>query len=491
MATTNTIDTTAQDDETQAMLAAAGNHEDQLMTPDVFNRPSVTVSIPDQLRTRLTGVSDHIRTSLEETLLDQAVQNWSALQATIVQSFGELNTVGPQRFPLENFLQDALEIIGMALRSHSMANVASADVSSAQVSLGLNPRATENLSTPRMMMKLLQIIEKINSVTLEEANQRKLYVARIESIKRDRIQSEEKLRTTPADTVENRAIRAALELDISRMGPQIAATEDQIAKLDKRVADIAVAAGKILNVHYQPENLSATVDGFIQAVRDVPTVASKVSPKELSKLSGNPSLSFTVELPKVEKAEVVSLEAPTIRPPAAAKKAPVRSTPRRTPTRSPAFTSPFTFAADQVEALPEGARLLGTIKLPSSGMRVRVYSGSANALEQVVAGLSSGVHVVTYIPPAAQNSPESDEQKMAAANVATEYARDNIELFATRYEQYTGTDLPLESRGHVKIFSSGGSVLHLNDFPVGLFDEKGAPLPEKDLVDYLRLLYRS
>lgn len=490
MTNLNTLGTTSQDDEVQAMLASAENPAAQLTTPEVFNRPSVTVAIPDPLKSKLGGVSDHIRNSLEETLLNQAIQNWSALQATMVQSFGELNTVGPQRFPLEHFLRDALEIIGMALRSHSMANVASADTSSAQVSLGLNPRATENLSTPRMMMKMLQIIEKISNVTREEAEQRKLYVAKIESIRRDKIQFGEKLRITPADTVENRAIRSGLELDISRMGPQITAIEDQITKLDKRVADIAVAVGKILNVHYQPENLSATVDGFIQAVRDVPTVASKVSPKELSKLSGNPSLSFAVELPKVEKVESAQSEASTVRPPVSAKKAPVRSTPRRTPARTPAVTSPFTFAADRVEALPEGARLLGAITLPS-GMRVRVYSGNPEALEQVVAGLSSGVHVVTYVPPAAQASSESDERKMAAANVATEYVRENIELYATRYEEYTGTELPLESRGHVKIFSSGGSVLYLNDFPVGMFDENGAPLPEKDLVDYLRLLYRS
>ncbi len=464
MTTTNTVNFSSQYDEAQAMLAAAGSPEDQLMTPEVFNRPSVTVSIPDQLQAKLVGVSDHIRNSLEETLLDQAVQNWSALQATMVQSFGELHTVGPQRFPLENFLQDALEIIGMALRSHSMANVASADATSAQVSLGLNPRATENLSTPRMMMKLLQIIEKISNVTLEEANQRKLYVAKIDGIKRDQVQLEAKLIMIPADTVENRAIRSSLELDISRMSPQITATEDQIAKLDKRVADIAVAAGKILNVHYQPENLSATVDGFIQAVRDVPTVASRVSPKELSKLSGNPSLSFAVELPKVKKAEAVSLETSTVRPPAAVKKAPVRTQAKR-----------------REEVLPKGARLLGTIRLPSSGMRVRVYSGSANALEQVVAGLRPGTQVAAYIPPAAQNGPEFDERKEAAGLAAVEYAKGNIELFATRYEKHTGTELPLKSQGYVQIFPTSGPVFYLNDFPVGVFDEDGVLLPEEEL----------
>lgn len=468
MTTTNTIDTTSRDDETQAMLAAAGNPEDQLMTPNVFNRPSVAVSIPDQLQSRLSGVSDHIRTSLEETLLDQAVQNWSALQATMVQSFGELNAVGPQRFPLEYFLRDALEIIGMALRSHSMAHVASADATSAQVSLGLNPRATENLSAPRMMMKLLQIIEKISNVNPEEANQRKLYVAKIDGIKRDQVQLEAKLKMIPADTVENRAIRSALELDISRMGPQITATEEQIVKLDKRVADVAadivVVVGKILNVHYQPENLSATVDGFIQAVRDVPTVASRVSPKELSKLSGNPSLSFTVELPKIEKASVVSSEIPTVRPPVAVKKAPVR-----TPTK-PAK-----------EALPHGARLLGAVTLPSSGMRVRVYSGNINALERVVAGLHPNTQVAVYVPPATREIPELDERKRTAAMTAVAYARENIELFATRYEKLTGTELPPTSQGYVQIFPTSGPVFYLNDFPVGVFDEDGVLLPEEEL----------
>lgn len=471
MTNLSNLGTTPQDDEVQAMLASAGNPADQLTTPEVFNRPSVMVAIPEPLKAKLGDVSDHIRNSLEETLLDQAIQNWSALQATMVQSFGELHTVGPQRFPLEYFLRDALEIIGMALRSHSMANVASADTSSAQVSLGLNPRSTENLSAPRMMMKLLQIIEKISNVTLEEAEQRKLYVAKIDSIKRDKIQFGEKLRITPADTVENRAIRSGLELDISRMGPQITAIEDQITKLDKRVADIAVAAGKILNVHYQPENLSATVDGFIQAVRDVPTVASKVSPKELSKLSGNPSLSFTVELPRIEKAEAVSAETPVIRPPTAVKKAPVR-----TPAKS------------KEKVLPRGARLLGTLRLPSSGMRVRVYSGNADALEQVVAGLRPGTQFAAYIPPATQ-SYERDDRKKAAGFAAIEYAKGNIELFVTRYEKYTGTQLPAQSQGYVNTFSNGGPVFYLDEFPVGVFDENGAPLPEESLVEFLILLY--
>lgn len=486
MTTTNTVNFSSQDDEAQAMLAAAGNPEDQLMTSDVFNRPSVMVSIPDQLQTKLVGVSDHIRNSLEETLLDQAVQNWSALQATMVQSFGELHTVGPQRFPLENFLQDALEIIGMALRSHSMAHVASADARSAQVSLGLNPRATENLSAPRMMMKLLQIIEKICAVTLEEANQRKVYVAKIESIRRDKTQSEERLVMTPADTVENRGIRTALELDISRMGPQIAAVEEQITKLDRRVADIAITAGKILNVHYQPENLSATIDGFIQAVRDVPTVASKVSPKELSKLSGNPSLSFDIELPKVEKVQVTPSETSVVRPPVSAKKTPVRA-PTRTPTSVAVSDSSSRFSFRNPirpgEAFPAGARLLDTIINPETGMRVRVFSGPASAMERMLSTLPAN-SVAAYIAP----SEENDSKRKAAGMAAIAHAKENTAMYAIRYEKYAKSPLPTGSYGYVKTYLDSNPIFFLNDFPVGMFDENGAPLPEEELVAFLRIL---
>lgn len=464
---TNVTDFTSQDDDAQMMRAVGEAPDQQLAAFDSPRRPSVTVSIPDQLKTKLAGVSDHVRNSLETALLDQAIADWSALQTTMVQSFGELNTVGPQRFPLENFLRDALESIGIALRSHSMANVASVDVHSAQVSLGLNPRATENLSSPRMMMKLLQIIEKIYSVTLEETNQRRVYVTKIDGIKRDKVQLEEKLKNAPADTVENRAIRSALELDILRMGPQITATEDQITKLDRRVADVAVATGKILNVHYQPEKLSDTVEGFIQAIRDVPTVASRISPKELSRLSGNPSLTFTIELPKIEKFEAVQPATPIVRPPASAKKAPVR-----TPTKNR-------------EVLPKGARLLGKVKLPS-GARARIFSGSLDALDRVVGSLRSGsLAVMVYTPPATELDLEKDPVVIAAK----EYIDNNRALYADRYERFQGTPLTAGARGTLETYENGGPIFFLNNFPVGVFDKKGAPLPEEDLIAFLQLLY--
>lgn len=491
VATANSADFTSQDDGTQMMLAASEASDQQLAAFDSSNRPTVTVSISNQLQPKLAGVSEHIRDSLETTLLERAIEDWCALQTSLVQSFGELNTVGPQRFPLENFLRDALESVSAALRSHSMANVASADDSVAQVSLGLNPQATENLSSPRMMMKLLQIIEKVYGITLEEANQRKVYVAKIESIERDKAQLQKKLLTVPADTVENRAIRSALELDILRMDPQVVAVQGQINKLDRRVSDIAIATGRILNVHYQPEKLAETFEGFIQAVRDVPTVASKVSPKELSKLSGNPSLSFTIELPKVEKVEAIQSETPVVRPPVAAKKASVH--PSRRSEAPAARALPYTFASRERDLLPNGARSLGIVRLPS-GKSVQIITGKLKALEQVVAGLRPGTPFAAYVPSASDIGTavsKADLEKDIVASGIVKYIENNRDLYAGRYEKLTGTQLPAQSRGVLETYESGGPIFFLNDFPVGMFDFDGTPLPEENLVEFLALLYRD
>lgn len=440
-----------------------------IQTDVVTNKPSVAVVVPESLSKRFGDIAQHVRGRLEESLLRQAIGDWKALQGKMIRSFAAKKSSPSTVFDTETFLSDALRIIEEALESHGVANVTATDATSAQVTLSLNPRAAADLSTPRMLMKLLQIIQRVHQLTYEAEGQRATYNARLVTFQSERDDLQARYDRTPDGGHVNGPIRRDLELQISRLDTQIVDVKNSLARLDRRDMDDILAIGRILNVPYLPQRLPEVANAFIESVRSVPTVASRVSPKELDKLTGNPTLTFSVDLPK--RAAEPSLQ--PIRevrlPPGARDRKP---TPRSTPAARPSLTP---------ELRPKEVLY---INVPGLGrVRARMYTGSPDALQALADGLKPGQMAVAI----GRQMSSSESLRNTALRLAKQYIHDNPGVYAQVYELQSG--IPIRD-GCVCTVEDYGDIIFakFDGVPVGAFDLSGHPLSENDLRLYLAAL---
>lgn len=273
------------------------------------NRSRVPLVVPEDVKRKVGDVSAHVQDRLETELIAQAVDVWKDLQIKLIQSFEELNVpgspqrvplIGPQRFPLEDFLRDALDQVGSALMTMGAARITDLNGSLAEVSLGFDRQAVPGNAEPRNLLRLLQIIERVRRLTDEDASKRVAYVAQLQTLEAQKLQLVEKRKGIVGGNHTNDPILRDIDRDILRNDAEAAKLRTAIINIDnsKLIPSLTALTGKMLNAPYQPGRLSETVASFVQAVREVPLVASRVSPKELDKLPGDISLQVKVDLPK-------------------------------------------------------------------------------------------------------------------------------------------------------------------------------------------------
>ncbi len=439
-------------------------------TDTLASRSHVSLVVPDDVKRKVGDISAHVQDRLETELIAQAVDAWKALQIMLVQSFAELNVpgspqrvplIGPQRFPLEDFLRDALDQVGSALMNMGAARVTTLSGSLAEVSLGFDRQAVPGNAEPRNALRLLQIIERIRRLTDEDANKRVAYVAQLQALEADKLRlATRRASVPPGDNHVNDPIRRDIDRDIARNDAEIVKVRTAITNIDnsKLIPSLTTLVGKMLNTPYQPGQLSQTVAAFIQAVREVPLVASRVSPNELGKLPGDISLQISVDLPEPKLEQPAELSSRTVSSrPSFSKSVSVRPfkiRKGRSTSLNPKPNSSRDDSFDFIRFSPTNIIVLNSDKL---------FKGS------------KGTGISRFDE---RGKPRSTDDII---NDLFSYVEAHIDQYVPVYEVLTGT-FPVSGSLMRIEFIGDGYIVYINNIPSGSFSDDLLPMSMDNMI---------